>query len=119
MKIDLRAEDLLVSLSGSPHLSGTIWSEDIFVLKVYFKAWYTCACTTSAPRHDLTLEAYKNQDPAVAKAAIANFSHLRQISEMLIRLALIDPQVTHDMKVDVVRAVQRQRSDEPPHMYHE
>ena len=87
VKVDLRAEDLFVSLSVSPHLSF-----NTFVLKVYLKAWNTCACPASAPRDDLTLlktlEAYKNQDPAVAKAAITSFSgHFWYLSKMLIGLA--------------------------------
>jgi len=59
-----------------------------FVIKVYLKAWFTCACPSSDPKNDLQLlcelESYKKTHDAVAKAAIKSFSgHLWYLSEIL------------------------------------
>jgi hypothetical protein len=92
---------------------------NVFVMKVYLKAWYTCQCATSAPRNDLALlrnlGAYMNLDATVAKAAIKSFSgHLWYLSEMLIGLAFFDSNVATHTKIDMVTALQREESDNPP-----
>lgn len=67
---------------------------NVFVMKVYLKAWFTCQCPASAPRNDLSLlkniEAYKTLDVSVATVAMKSFSnHLWYISETLIGLAFL------------------------------
>jgi hypothetical protein len=92
---------------------------NVFVMNVYLEAWYTCPLPTSAPRNDLALlrklERYKTVDESVAKAAIKSFTgHLWYINEVLVGLAFFDSEVNSDTKVDMVTALQRNTSDDPP-----
>ena len=93
---------------------------NVFVMKVYLKVWFTCPCPISAPRNDLELlrniEAYKTLDASVSTAALKSFSnHLWYLSEMLIGLAFFDSDIDVEVKVDMVRALQREAlSDETP-----
>ena len=63
-----------------------------FEIKVYLKAWFTCACTLTAPKNDQhllrELEDYKETHEGIAEAAIKSFSgHLQYLSEIVVGLA--------------------------------
>ena len=93
---------------------------NVFVMKVYLKAWFTCQCPTSAPRNDLSMlryiEEYKALDAPVVTAAMKSFSnHLWYLSETLIGLAFFDADVPVDEKMGMVNALQREvPSDDTP-----
>ncbi len=98
-------------MSGLSHFNS-------FVLKVYLKAWFTCACASSAPRNDLQLlcelENYKKINESVANAAIKSFSgHLWYLSETLVGLAFFDSEVSNEMKSAMVAALDIETTDHP------
>jgi len=89
-----------------------------FVIKVYLKAWFTCACAASAPQNDLQLlrelESYKKQHESVAKAAIKSFSgHLWYLSEILVGFAFFDSAVSAEVKSAMVKALDKNTTDHP------
>src|SRR6218665_3311257 len=68
---------------------------NVFVIKVYLKAWFVCPSALSAPRQDfellLQLVQYKTTNEAVANAALNNFlRHLWYLNETMIGLAFFD-----------------------------
>lgn len=90
---------------------------NIFVVQIYLKAWYRCQCPVLAPLNDLELlkqfAAYEtNQN--VAKAAMKSFTnHLWYLSETLIGFAFFDSRVSDEVRVTMVKAMDRSSSDDP------
>lgn len=89
-----------------------------FILKVYLNSWFTSPCATSAPRRDLQLlqqlENYKETNDTVAKAAIKSFSgHLWYLSEILVGFAFFDNDVSSEMKLAMVAALDKKTTDHP------
>ncbi|CAM4602153.1 unnamed protein product [Leuciscus chuanchicus] len=87
-------------------------------MKIYLKAWFTCACASSAPQNDLQLlcelESYKEIHEAVAKAAMKSFSgHLWYLSEILVGLAFLDSAVSAELKSAMVTALDNKTTDHP------
>jgi len=91
---------------------------NIFVVRIYLKAWYTCQCPVLAPLKDLELlrqlQAYET-NPLVSKAAMHSFSgHLWYLSETLVGLSFFDSRVSDDMKVAMVAALKQSGPSDPP-----
>lgn len=89
-----------------------------FIVKVYLKAWFTCACAVSAPQNDLNLlrelESYKKVHTDIAEAAIKSFSgHLWYLSEFLVGLAFFDTAVSAEQKSAMVTALDNVTADHP------
>jgi len=93
---------------------------NVFVVRIYLKAWYTAPCPDTAPRTDLNLvkdlQVYKSINERVATAALKSFSgHLWYISETLVGLSFFDAEVPVDMKLAMVAALDKQSpNDDPP-----
>jgi hypothetical protein len=86
---------------------------NVFIIRLYLKAWYTCQCAVSAPRNDLQLMkdlvAYKSVNKTVATAAITSFSgHLWYLNENLIGLSFFDDEVSTEMKAAMVCALRNE-----------
>jgi hypothetical protein len=91
---------------------------NIFVVRIYLKAWYSCQCPVLAPLNDLELlkqlQAYET-NPSVSKAALHSFSgHLWYLSETLVGLSFFDSRVSDDTKVAMVAALQQSGPNDPP-----
>ena len=85
---------------------------NVFVLKVYLMAWYTCQSSVAAPRNDMNLfkqlVAYKAENETVAADAITSFSnHLWYLSETLVGLSFFDSSVSDDIKLAMVESLQK------------
>jgi hypothetical protein len=92
-------------------LSG-LRSFNVFVIRLYLKAWYTCRCPASGPRNDLNMlkkfVEYKSTNESIARVAIKSLSaHLWYLSEPLVGLAFFDSEVPNDMKAAMVKALER------------
>lgn len=117
-KADIQSEDFPVSLQLTARELSSLGHFNTFVLKIYLKAWFTCACASSAPQNDLQLlcelESYKESHEAVAKAAMKSFSgHLRYLSEILVCLAFFDSAVSAELKSAMVTALDNKTTDHP------
>ena len=91
---------------------------NIFVIKVYLKAWYTSPIPLEAPRNDLQLlndlAAYKTTNPIVAKAALKSFSgHLWYLSETLIALGFFDSEIPVETKAKMAEALKIEGTHTP------
>ncbi|XP_025424087.1 uncharacterized protein LOC112693307 [Sipha flava] len=91
---------------------------NIFVVKVYIKYWYTSSCGELAPNNDLNLlkelDHYKNSNKLIADAAIKSFSrHLWYLSETLIGLAFFDYKVCPEMKIRMVKSLEKKGAEFP------
>ena len=92
----------------------------LFALQLYVPAWYEAPVATSAPQNDLSymkaLLRYKDQDPAISKAAATVFGrHLWYLSEHLVGLALFDENVPHEEKRRMLEAMRDKQGMEKPH----
>lgn len=119
-KADIQSEDFPVSLPFrlTAHELSSLGHFNTFVLKIYLKAWFTCACASSAPQNYLQLlcelESYKKTHKAVAKAAMKSFSgHLWYLSEILVGLAFFDSAVSVELKSAMVTALDNKTTDHP------
>lgn len=82
----------------------------IFLVKVYFKAWFTAPLTIAAPRNDLQLLkaiiSYKCISDEVSQAALKKMlNHLWYLGEHLVALAFFDPSVAIESKRLMVHAL--------------
>jgi hypothetical protein len=92
---------------------------NIFVLKFYVKAWYSCASPVAAPRCDLELlkelYLYKKVNAAIANAALKSLcAHLWYLSESLIGLAFFDPAVPVTMKTKMIASLEKAAPADSP-----
>ncbi len=95
-------------------LSG-LHSINVFIVRIYIKAWYTCPSPSSAPRNDLQLlkdlVEYKKVNSVIAQAALKSFAgQLWYLSEWLVGMALFDPIVSVDTKLTIVDAMKSSRA---------
>src|SRR6218665_327535 len=86
---------------------------NVFVIKVYLKAWFVCPSALSAPPQDLELlqqlAQYKATNEAIANAALNNFlRHLWYLNETMIGLAFFDDSIEL-----MVAALSLECKDEP------
>jgi hypothetical protein len=91
---------------------------NVFVVQVYIKYWYTSSCGELAPYNDLNLlkelNNYKKSNKLIADAATKSFSrHLWYLSETLIGLAFFDNKVSSEMKVDMVKSLEKKGAEVP------
>jgi hypothetical protein len=91
---------------------------NMFVVRLYLKAWYTCTLPTCAPRNDLQLlkdlVAYRKVSKSIANAALQTFlCHLWYLSESLVGLAFFDSEVSVMDKAEMVAALSKEGEDNP------
>jgi hypothetical protein len=92
---------------------------DVFVIRIYLKAWYTCQIPASAPRLDLQLlndlNAYKTINSLVASVAIESLlNHLWYLSEPMVGLAFFDPEIPEDQLKKMALALEKEGSPNCP-----
>jgi len=90
---------------------------NLFITSTYLQAWYTRPSAASAPRQDFQmlkkLVVYKQLNERVANAALNAFRrNLWYISEITVRLAFFDDDVSAETKVLMVVALTREGQDE-------
>ena len=83
-----------------------------FVVAVYVLWWITCASATDAAEHDLLLlkviSSYKEVDGQIAETAFIAFQrHLWYLTEEMLPLCLFSPNISHDIKGSVAKAILR------------
>ena len=81
-----------------------------FIVKIYFRAWYTCRIATWAPKDDLKLfqdlSAYESINKRISQATVKSFlRHLWYLSEPLVALSFFDERVEIEEKKKMVAAL--------------
>lgn len=89
----------------------------VFVINIYFRAWFTAPLPLSAPRRDLDLLQrlvnYKEENLLVAQVALQKLTgHLWYLSEELIALAFFDSKVSLQCKKKMVKSLKQRDSNE-------
>lgn len=84
----------------------------LFIMRVYLKPWFTSTDASGAPRNDSNfiknLNGYKNTSNCIYKLALKVFSgHLWYLSDTLIGLAFFDNRVSDDIKLKMVKSLDK------------
>ena len=103
----------------SPREMTGIQELNVFVVRLYLKAWFTCTVPASAPRNDLqlikNLVSYSAVNKHVANSTTKSFMrHLWYLNEQLIGLAFFDASLSIEEKAELVSALSTESNEEVP-----
>lgn len=96
----------------------------IFVILCYIKVWYTATSAILAPKNDLDfikkLILYKSINTTVSQQACGKMlEHLWYLNEELAAISLFDPNVSIDIKKEIVLAIKNRKTGKLPNQRHE
>ena len=91
----------------------------IFVIRVYLKAWMEAPLAACAPNNDLhllkNLVKYENINQTISKTASTKLaSHMWNLSEELVGLALFDRNLSNSIKQKIIQGLTNEGNDDPP-----
>ena len=88
----------------------------IFIIKIYFEAWFNAPLALKAPNHDLNflkkLRAYRDIDDKISKMTIKKFeNHLWYLNEETVAIGFFDNEVSVEIKRKMVIALKNKEQD--------